>query len=137
MNKVCFVISPIGEEGSKERKHADRVMNEIIKPIVGDKFGYEVIRADKYPIPGQITPQIVELLTNADLVIADLSYRNPNVFYELALRHVTRKPFIHLIVKGEEIPFDIRDIRAIIFNLRSKRSIKQAKKRVKKANREY
>jgi len=41
MNKVCFVISPIGEEGSKERKHADRVMNEIIKPIVGDKFGYD------------------------------------------------------------------------------------------------
>lgn len=126
MKKVCFVISPIGEEGSKERNHADRVMNEIIEPIT-DEFGYKVIRADKYPVPGQITPQIVELIANADLLIADLSFHNPNVFYELALRHITRKPFVHLIREGEKIPFDIKDIRAIKFNLKKEESIRQAK----------
>lgn len=131
MKKVCFVISPIGEEGSKERNHADRVMNEIINHIVGNEFGYEAIRADKYPVPGQITPQIVELIANADLLIADLSFHNPNVFYELALRHITRKPFIHLIREGEKIPFDIKDIRAIEFNLEKEESIRRAKSELK------
>jgi len=79
MKKVCFVIGPIGEKDSDVRKHADRVMNEIINPVV-NKFGYEVIRADKYSIPGQITSQIVELIANADLLIADLSFHNPQCF---------------------------------------------------------
>jgi len=138
MKKVCFVISPIGEEGSKERKHADRVMNEIINPIVGNKFGYEVIRADKYSAPGQITIQIVEFITSADLLIADLSFHNPNVFYELALRHVTRKPFIHLIREireedgeREKIPFDVKDTRTIIFNLGDQGSIEQVKNKLR------
>lgn len=125
MRKVCFVVSPIGEEGSKERNHADRVMNEIINPIVGK--GYKVIRADKDPTPGQITSQIVKLIVNADLLIADLSFHNPNVFYELALRHITRKPCIHLIREGEKIPFDIKDIRVIKFSLNDEKSISQAK----------
>ena len=131
MKKVCFVIGPIGEKDSDVRKHADRVMNEIINPVV-NKFGYEVIRADKYSIPGQITSQIVELIANADLLIADLSFHNPNVFYELALRHITRKPFVHLIKEGEKIPFDIKDIRAIEFNLDNEESIKQAKGELRK-----
>ena len=130
MKKVCFVIGPIGEKDSDVRKHADRVMNEIINPVV-NKFGYEVIRADKYSIPGQITSQIVELIANADLLIADLSFHNPNVFYELALRHITRKPFVHLIREGEKIPFDIKDIRAIKFNLDNEESIKQAKRELR------
>jgi len=127
MKKICFVISPIGEEGSEERRHADRVMDEIIKPSVGNEYGYDVIRAEKYQVIGQITSQIVDLIVKADLVITDLSFHNPNVFYELALRHITRKPLIHLIRKGEEIPFDIKDIRAIKFNLENEKSIKQAK----------
>ena len=121
------MISPIGEEGSEERRHADRVMDEIIKPSVGNEYGYDVIRAEKYQVIGQITSQIVDLIVKADLVITDLSFHNPNVFYELALRHITRKPLIHLIRKGEEIPFDIKDIRAIKFNLENEKSIKQAK----------
>ena len=124
------MIGPIGEKDSDVRKHADRVMNEIINPVV-NKFGYEVIRADKYSISGQITSQIVELITNADLLIADLSFHNPNVFYELALRHITRKPFVHLIREGEKIPFDIKDIRAIKFNLDNEESIKQAKRELR------
>ena len=130
MEKVCFVISPIGKEGSEVRKHADSVMIEIIEPIVSS-FGYKIIRADKYQVPGQITYQIIELIASADLLIADLSFHNPNVFYELALRHITRKPFIHLIREGEEIPFNIKDIRAIPFDLEDEESIKKARSDLK------
>jgi hypothetical protein len=47
-------------------------------------------------------------LQTADLVVADLTGANPNVYYELALRHSTAKPFVHLAREGTEIPFDIR-----------------------------
>ena len=130
MKKTCFVISPIGEKESKQRKHANEVRDRIIKPIVNE-FGYDVIRSDEYQVIGQITHQIVKLIVESDLVIADLSFLNPNVFYELALRHITRKPFVHLIEEGEKIPFDIRDIRAVIFNLSDERTIEQAKREIR------
>jgi|GEM_PF-6746538 len=127
MKKNCFVICPIGEEGSEERKHANEVRDKIVKPIVESEFGYNVVRADEFQVVGQITPQIVNLLVESDLVIADLSFHNPNVFYELALRHITRKPFIHLIREEDKIPFDIKDIRVIKFNLKNEERIEGAK----------
>lgn len=126
MKKTCFVISPIGDENGAERKHANEVMGRIIEPVTRE-FGYEVIRADQYPVPGQITSQIVNLIVESNLVIADLSFGNPNVFYELALRHITLKSFIHLVEKKYKIPFDIKDIRAISFDLGNEKSIEQAK----------
>lgn len=127
MKKTCFVICPIGDEGSEERKHANEFRDRIVKPIVESEFGYNVVRADEFQVTGQITPQIVNLIVESNLVIADLSFHNPNVFYELALRHITRKPFIHLIKEGEEIPFDIKDIRAIKFNLKNEERVERAK----------
>ena len=50
---------------------------------------------------------------NADLVIADLTGHNPNVFYELAIRHLVGKPFIHMTDKPESVPFDIFALNAI------------------------
>ena len=60
---------------------------------------------------GLITKAIIEQIITADLVIADLTGNNPNVFYELAIRHSYRKPTIQ-IVKGEiDIPFDVANMR--------------------------
>jgi len=115
--KTCFVICPIGKENSKERQWSDDVLECIISPVV-EKLGYNTpIRADRINESGIITRQIIELLIDSDLVIADLSWRNPNVFYELAIRHVTKKPCIHIIRVGEDNPFDTSSNRAITFNL--------------------
>ena len=46
------------------------------------------------------TGQVVEHLLQSGLVIADLSFHNPNVFYELALRHAAGKPTVHVIRRG-------------------------------------
>lgn len=55
------------------------------------------------------------LIISADLVIADLTGNNPNVFYELAIRHSYRKPTIQ-IIKGEmDIPFDVANMRTISY----------------------
>jgi hypothetical protein len=75
--KKCFVISPIGKEGSEERKWVDEVLKLIIEPAAED---YEIIRSDKISKPGMITTQIIQLLAEADLVVADLSGLNPECF---------------------------------------------------------
>jgi hypothetical protein len=124
--KICFVISPIGEDDSDTRKRSDQVLKHIITGAV-EQLGYEVIRADKISEPGIITHQIIQHIVDAPLVIADLTERNPNVFYELALRHAIRKPLVQLIKKGELIPFDVAATRIIQFDLLNLDSVDAAK----------
>lgn len=124
--KICFVISPIGEEGSDIRERSDQVLKHIITGPM-EQLGYEVIRADKISEPGIITTQIIEHIVDAALVIADLTDKNPNVFYELALRHAIRKPLVQMIKKGEIIPFDVAATRIIQFDLHSLDSVASAK----------
>lgn len=110
--KICFVIAPIGDEGSPLRKRSDNILKHLIEPVV-HKAGYDAVRSDNIATPGQITEQVIDLVLNAHLVIADLTGQNANVFYELALRHMTGKPFIQLVERGEKLPFDIAQVRTI------------------------
>ncbi|MBM3746924.1 MAG: hypothetical protein FJW34_14130 [Acidobacteria bacterium] len=115
MGKTCFFVSRIGDPDSPEREFSDKVLKYIVAPVL-DKCGYQTpVRADRITQPGVITTQVFTHLWNDDLVIADLTGRNPNVFYELAVRHIRRKPFIHLIQEGEGIPFDIAPNRTLTF----------------------
>lgn len=79
-------------------------------------FGLKVVRADGIDKPGVITRQVIQYLVEARLVIADLSFHNPNVFYELAVRHMVRKPVVQLIQKSESIPFDVNQLRTIVID---------------------
>ena len=106
--KNCFVISPIGEPDSETRKRADQILKHVVKPAVGE-CGYTAVRADEIDKPGIITSQVIQRVVTDPLVVADLTERNPNVFYELAIRHALRKPLVQLIKKGEQIPFDVAD----------------------------
>lgn len=124
--KICFVISPIGEEGSETRERSDQVLKHIITAPV-EQLGYTVIRADKISEPGIITTQIIGHIVDAELVIADLTDKNPNVFYELAIRHAIRKPLVQMIRKGDVIPFDVAATRIIQFDLQNLDSVANAK----------
>ena len=110
--RTCFVICPFGPEGSDVRARSDDVYNNLIKPVA-EECGYEAKRLIDDKRPGEITPQIIAALYNADLVVADLTDSNPNVFYELALRHATGKPFIHLSENTGGIPFDVSPMNAV------------------------
>jgi len=110
--KICFYVSPIGDEASEQRNHADLFLGSIVEPAL-EEFGLNVIRADKIGKPGMITAQIVEYILKSKLVIADLSYHNPNVFYELSLRHACRLPTVQIIRKLDRIPFDLDQFRTI------------------------
>lgn len=109
---TCFYITPIGEEGSEERKHSDLLLGSIVEPAL-ETFGLRVVRADAIDKPGTITRQIIDYLLKARLVIADLSFYNPNVYYELAIRHVARLPVVQVIRSSDKIPFDLNQVRTI------------------------
>jgi hypothetical protein len=110
--KICFFIAPIGQEGQEERKHSDMMLEALItRALEGE--GFEVVRADRIADPGMISAQVIEYIMRSALVIADLSFHNPNVFYELAIRHVLGKPTVHIIRKRDTIPFDVKDFRTI------------------------
>jgi hypothetical protein len=123
--KVCFVISPIGEPGSETRKRSDLVLKHVFERAL-EPLGYTVVRADKISQPGLITLQVIERLLNAQLVLADLTGHNPNVFYELAVRHAAEKPVIHVIDSSEVIPFDVSGLRVIKFDHRDLGSVDEA-----------
>ncbi|ELZ27635.1 hypothetical protein C475_06935 [Halosimplex carlsbadense 2-9-1] len=116
-NKECFFIAPIGDEGSEVRKRSNKVMEYIVKEAVSD-YGYSVTRADQMDQPGSITSQVIQKTVGSELVVADLTGHNPNVFYELAVRHATGEPYIQLIKSTESIPFDISDLRTIQYGLK-------------------
>ena len=126
---VCFVICPIGDEGSEIRNDSDLLFDFVLSPVLSAApFAFELRRADKLAQPGVITNQIISEIETADLVVADLSGGNPNVFYELAIRHVTRKPYVHMKRRGERIPFDNAPIRAIDYDLRDLRCVDSVKR---------
>lgn len=110
---ACFYITPIGEEGSEQRKHADLFMGALVEPALAE-FDLRLVRADKIGDAGMITGQIIEHIIHSKLVIVDLSFHNPNVFYELALRHAVRKPIVQISRAMDKLPFDIGQVRTIV-----------------------
>lgn len=107
---LCFVIGPIGKEGSEERRHADFLLYGLIKHVLeAEEFGYRVKRADEDADPGMISDRMISDIVNAELVVADLTDLNANAFYELGIRHAAEKPVIHVAKAGTVLPFDKRD----------------------------
>jgi hypothetical protein len=117
-DKLCFVISTIKEDGTEQRKHADMIFSQYVERAL-EGTNLLAIRADKIGEPGMISKQIIEYILKSKLVVADLSFHNPNVFYELALRHVTGKPTVHLTRTQDKPPFDVGNFRAIIVDTTS------------------
>jgi hypothetical protein len=117
----AFVIGPIGDrdakDGSSSRSSyegAIEVFEYVIVPAcVG--LDIEAYRADHISRTGEINEQIFRNLRDEHIVIADLTDANPNVMYELGLRHTTGKLTIQIGEKGR-LPFDISTIRTILFN---------------------
>jgi hypothetical protein len=115
-SKLCFIIMPFGKSGTSEYLRNWKIYDLMIKPVV-ETCGYRPIRADELEHMGNITRDIVELLHESDLVVADLSGHKANVFYELGVRHALyRAGTVPIIREGETLPFDIANYRAIFYS---------------------
>ena len=116
---TCFVIMAIGDQSyencdvsaAKLKEKYDTLIKEAInkaRPLI------EISRADEIALPGTITSDIVTRIMHSDFVIADVTYPNANVFYELGLRHACKPGTIIIRDKsGPRVPFDISHLRYI------------------------
>jgi hypothetical protein len=105
---VCFVIMPFGG-------WLDKYYEDIYVPAI-ESVGLEPHRADDLFRPSTIVNDIWAYTKRAKLLLADLSGKNPNVFYELGLAHALAKPAILIAESMEDIPFDLRALRIITYN---------------------
>ena len=107
---VAFVIMPFEDD-------LKPVYDEFIKPILSES-GYEVKRADDIESQQNILRDIVESIYSSDLIVADLTDTNPNVFYELGLAHAFKRQVILITQSVDEVPFDLRSQRLLEYDLR-------------------
>ncbi len=89
--------------------------SKIYKPTL-EKNGINISRVDNLFSPRPIILDIQKSIVEADIILCEMSGRNPNVFYELGLAHAIGKPVLLLSQKEEDIPFDLRHIRIIIYD---------------------
>jgi hypothetical protein len=115
LEEECFFIAPIGQDGSEERNRSDGVLNFIVARAA-EELELRAVRADQLAEPGQITLQVIQHVLGAKAAVADLTGRNPNVYYELAIRHTARLPTVLIAEQGEHLPFDIAQMRTIFFS---------------------
>lgn len=109
-NRFAFVLMPFDPEFS-------RIYEELVKPALEDE-GFEVRRADDTFDQQNILRTIVHNISVADLIVADLTASNPNVFYELGIAHALSQKVVLLSQELEQVPFDLRSYTIVTYSLR-------------------
>lgn len=106
---TCFVMQPFGG-------HLGTYYDAIFKPAI-EKAGLTPVRADDDIFAtGKIMDQVWRGIRQATVLVAELTTKNPNVFYELGLAHALEKPVVLVSSNQEDVPFDLRHIRAIFYD---------------------
>lgn len=107
---TCFVMMPFS---SPLGNYYELIYEPAIK-----KAGLKPVRADDDIFgTGKIMDQVWSGITNAKVLVAELTTRNPNVFYELGLAHALKKPVVLVSSNEEDVPFDLHHIRVIYYDL--------------------
>lgn len=107
LDKKCFVLMPFSEE-------LREIYTEVYKPTC-EENKIHCWRVDEISSPGSITRDIVEGILDADIIIADLTNQNPNVFYELGIAHASGNKTIMTSKSLDYVPFDIANYRIILY----------------------
>lgn len=103
----CFMLMPFSND-------LTQIYNDIIKPtFIGSSI--KIQRADDFFTEGSIMIDIWKRISLSDFVVADLTNRNPNVFYELGIAHTLGKPAILITQNLNDVPFDVRHNRVIVY----------------------
>ena len=113
--KICFIVTAIGESGTPTRERADNVYKYLIAPVCED-LGYKPVRVDHVNAVDNINETVINYLKTAPMVIADMTEHNPNAFYELGFRQARELPLVPIIKVGERLPFDVMTTRTVFYD---------------------
>lgn len=127
--KICFIVTAIGESGTDTRDRADEVFSYLIGPVC-EELGYKPVRVDQVDAVDNINETIINYLKTAPMVVADMTGHNPNAFYELGFRQALELPLVPIIQIGNKLPFDVISQRTVFYNL-SVGKIEQSKRELK------
>lgn len=105
---LCFILMPFDDE-------LQAIYHDHIRLVVESK-GLSCLRADEVVGTGPITRDIWEKTNRARVIIADLTGKNPNVFYELGIAHALGKEVILITQKIDNVPFDLKALRCIVYS---------------------
>ena len=131
---LCFVDMPFGQKPDLKSGVVvdfDQIYNEAIKPAI-EECGLEALRGDEERTGGIIHGAMFARLLLAEFVVADLTLANPNVFYELGIRHAA-KPFttVPIFANVSALPFDVALVRAVGYQLKKGKLTKAAAQKLK------
>jgi len=115
----AFVVMPFGRKKGSDGSIYDfnAIYAQLIKPML-ESAGFEPFRADEETTSGDILTDMFQELLLADLVLADMSIDNANVFYELGVRHAFRKRgVVHIQAGRAYMPFDVFNVRTIPYHM--------------------
>jgi O-acetyl-ADP-ribose deacetylase (regulator of RNase III) len=123
--RTCFVIMPFGIKKDLSRRdkiNFDKVYTTVIRPGVeslnDEGILIKCVRADEIARAGFIHERMIQMIADADVALADLTTNNPNVFYELGVRHSLRdRVTVLLRRKGKPNPFNVAGMSTIEYDL--------------------
>lgn len=128
--RKCFVLMPFSSTKSCSEEEWSYIFTGIIKPAVERSgFAFACQRSDAPT--GSIIEHILDELNRADLVIADLTDRNPNVFYELGVRHALRDCTILVAQNIADIPFDLRPYAVHVYEWKTETGRRDFRRKIK------
>ncbi|MBL8598844.1 MAG: hypothetical protein JNL14_14000 [Devosia sp.] len=107
---TCFVMMPFGQ-------WTDMSYRDVFIPAIREA-GMEPVRADELFSTGSVIEQIWEQISRAKVLLADLTGKNANVFYELGLAHAANKPVVFTTAQLDDVPFDLRHLRVATYDQR-------------------
>lgn len=113
--KICFIVTAIGESGTPTRERADNVYKYLIAPVC-EELGYKPVRVDHVNAVDNINETVINYLKTAPMVVADMTEHNPNAFYELGFRQARELPLVPIIKVGERLPFDVMTTRTVFYD---------------------
>lgn len=132
--KKCFVIMPFGKKKDTDGTEVDFdiVYHELIEKAVED-LGIDCERCDEIPDTGAIHKKMFKGIFEADVAVVDITSLNPNVFYELGVRHALHK-YVTLVIRrnsDQPIPFNIRGLNILGYSIDTQDQTEAARKQIR------
>lgn len=124
--RCCFIIMPFNDE------ELNVVYEDFVKPIVENECELKCERGDDVFGSNVVIEDILTSIKRADLMIADLTRKNANVFYEVGISHVLGKEVLLLAQSIDDVPFDLRHRRVLLYEY-TPRGCKRLEKTLKES----